>query len=446
MNKLPNLRWGIVSLLFFASVLNYVDRQTLSILAPTIQKELNMSDVAYANIANLFLVAYTISYVASGRVTDKFGTRVSMALFVGWWSLANMATGLARSVSSLGFCRFFLGLGEAGNYTVAPKVVADWFPSKERGLAIGIYTLGATVGATIAPIIVVALERFHSWQAAFIVTGLMGFVWLVPWLLFFHPVDSHPKLSEAQRGTLREAQESSEEKAPIAESEAASWREVFARREVWVLMIGRMLTDPVWYFYQFWLAKYLAADRGLQQAELGITWIVFLAADAGALLGGLLSGKLIANGKSAPAARMAVMLVCAALMPLSLLVAKTPSLNLSLALCMILVLSHLMWMINLSALVVDRIPRRIIATAFGVVAAGSTVGGMVMNSVVATMVSGPSTKPGGFWDEGVKLVLSPVLPAIQGHGYAMWFLVAAFLHPLTWVFLRAMGMHKPASA
>ena len=185
MKQFSAMRWWLVGALFLASVLNYLDRQTLSILAPTIQKDLQISDKEYGGIVSLFLAAYTLAYIFSGRLTDKFGTRLSLALFVGWWSLANILTGWARSLVSLGTCRFLLGLGEAGNYTVGPKVVSEWFPAKERGVAIGLYTLGAAIGATIAPIIVVHLATQYSWRAAFMTTGALGLLWLVPWLLLY---------------------------------------------------------------------------------------------------------------------------------------------------------------------------------------------------------------------------------------------------------------------
>ena len=166
MGKIRNLRWWIIGMIFFASVMNYIDRQALSILAPTVQKELGLTNQDYALVVNLFLVAYTISYIVSGRVVDKLGVRLSLALFIGWWSVANMLTAFSRSLGSLGAFRFLLGLGEAGNWTAAPKAVSEWFPARERGLAIGIYTLGATIGATLAPVLILALASWHSWQAA----------------------------------------------------------------------------------------------------------------------------------------------------------------------------------------------------------------------------------------------------------------------------------------
>jgi ACS family hexuronate transporter-like MFS transporter len=185
MPRIRHLRWWVVSLIFLASVLNYVDRQALSILAPTVQQELGLSNEDYAAVLNAFLVAYTVALILSGKIVDRFGVRLSLALFVGWWSIANILTGFARSAASLGVCRFLLGLGEAGNWTAAPKAVSEWFPARERGLAIGIYTLGATIGATLAPILIVGLASWHSWQAAFIITGSAGLVWLIPWLWFY---------------------------------------------------------------------------------------------------------------------------------------------------------------------------------------------------------------------------------------------------------------------
>jgi ACS family hexuronate transporter-like MFS transporter len=423
MRKLHNLRWRLVSILFLASVLNYLDRQTLSILAPSIQADLHISDTAYAGIVNLFLAAYTVAYLFSGRLTDKLGTRASMALFVGWWSVANMLTGLARSAASLGACRFLLGLGEAGNYTVGPKVVSEWFPARERGVAIGIYTLGATIGATIAPGIVIALAGLSSWRTAFVVTGALGLLWLIPWLLLYAPPERHPRITDAERQMLADSRREDAAGAPVLPAEGADiseanpWRAVFSRRDVWALMAARMLTDPVWYFYQFWLAKYLTADRGVGQQGLGITWVVFLAADVGTLAGGLLSGRLIRRGRAPSAARMVVMGACACLLPLSPLVAAAPSVATCLAVAMLMVVSHLTWLINLSALVVDRVPQRIVATAFGVIAAGSTLGGICMNSFVGWLVT--------------------------HHTYTVWFVIAAFLHPAAWLLLRAAGLHRP---
>ena len=415
MTKIPHLRWWIAGMLFLASVLNYLDRQTLSILAPTIQKELALTDQDYALVVNLFLVAYTAATLLSGRVVDRLGVRVSLALFVGWWSVANLLTGFARSIVSLGAFRFLLGLGEAGNWTAAPKAVADWFPAKERGIAIGLYTLGATIGATLAPILIVNIASRHGWQMAFVVTGVTGLVWLGPWLWLYRRPSEHPRLSDQERAhlglpslehvggvppprsiTTSLRGEDSPSSKSAADEKPEGWRTVLSRHEVWVLMLTRLLTDPVWYFYQFWFAKYLYGERSVSQLGLSITFVIFLAADFGALGGGWFSGLLIKRQVPPPASRVRIMAAAACVMPLSVLVPGVASLPVVLAIGMLVVFAHLTWLINLSSLVVDVIPQRSLATTFGVIAAGSALGGMVMNWAVGRLLTHASYGPAFF--------------------------------------------------
>ena len=405
MPRIPHLRWWIVGLIFGASVLNYVDRQALSILAPTIQKELALSNEDYASVLNWFLVAYTVALILSGKIVDRFGVRFGLALFVGWWSLSNILTGFARSFGSLAACRFSLGLGEAGNWTAAPKAVSEWFPARERGLAIGVYTLGATVGATLAPILIVGLASWHSWQAAFIVTGSAGLVWLIPWLWLYRRPSEHPLLSPDERTLIEGGQAVYQSAAnPEATPDWGKWHLVLLRREVLLLIFARMLTDPVWYFFQFWFAKYLYDSRGLDQKSLSVTWVVYLAADVGVLSGGWLSGLLIKRGATPVRSRLWIMLTCAALVPLGAVIPHVGAIWLVLAFGMIAVLAHLAWLINLSALVVDLVPRGSLAFAFGVIAAGSSLGGLMMNKAVGSLVTNTSYDPAF----GFMLLLHPL--------------------------------------
>jgi ACS family hexuronate transporter-like MFS transporter len=330
-------RWWIAGLLCAASVLNYLDRQTLSILAPTIQRELAMSDSDYATVVNLFLVAYTFSSLASGWVVDRLGVRVSLALFVGTWSVANALTGMARSVASLGAFRFLLGLGEAGNWTAAPKAVAAWFPAHERAFAIGLYTLGATVGATLAPILVVEMAARGGWPAAFWVTGALGLLWLIPWWWL-----SRSEITPS----AGDATQTAAVVPPEAAAPAEPWWRVLARGQVWRLTLARLLTDPVWYFFQFWFAKYLHEVRGLDQKALAVSWVVYLAADVGVLAGGWWSGRLVAQGMAPVAGRLRTMLVCALLVPAAALIPGVAPLWLALGLGMVAVLGHLAWLVN----------------------------------------------------------------------------------------------------
>lgn len=387
--KLPHLRWWIAGMLFLASILNYLDRQTLSILAPTIQRELSISDGEYALVVNCFLVAYTVAMLFSGRVVDHLGVRVSLALFVGWWSVANLLTGFARSLGSLGLFRFLLGLGEAGNWTAAPKAVGTWFNPRERGMAIGFYTLGATIGATIAPLLITAVAARHGWQSVFVLTGVLGLAWLGPWLWLYRSPQGHPLLREKERVLLPD-------NAAAPGEKPEGWGAVLRRREVWLLMLARMLTDPVWYFYQFWFAKYLHDERGVSQLGLSITFVIFLAADIGTLGGGWFSGLLVKRGQTAPAARLRIMLLAACVMPLSAVVPLADWLWLALAAGMVIAFAHMAWLINLTSLVVDLVPQRSLATAFGVIATGSALGGMAMNSAVGKLASQGSYAPAFF--------------------------------------------------
>ena len=453
MRKIRGLRWWIVVLVFLAAVLNYVDRQTLSALAPTVQADLGLDERDYANVLNLFLLAYTIAYLISGKLVDRLGTRAGTTAFVIWWSLANMATAWAQGLRSLGACRFLLGLGEAGVWPAASKAVSEWFPSRERALAIGLYTMGAMVGAMLAPQIAIslakadyaasfpaALDWFPSgtgWRIAFLVTGLAGFVWLVPWLLFYR------KPRESGWVTAHELSHIEDGGSPDREVEKPwSWGRVLCYPPVWLLLLGRLLTDPVWYFYQFWFAKYLSSERGLQQAELTVTWQVYAAAGLGSLAGGWLSGWLVKRGVAPVRARLCVMLACAAIMPLSPLIAYAGGLPLALTLTGFAVFAALAWLINISALVVDLVPQHSLGTAFGIVAAGSTLGGIAMNLLVATMVAGPSAKAPGFLDQAVQTVCGPLLDAVGGRGYGPWFVAMAFLHPLALLLLWAGGIQR----
>ena len=404
MPRIPHLRWWIVALIFGASVLNYVDRQALSILAPTIQKDLALSNEDYAAVLNWFLVAYTVALIVSGKIVDRFGVRFSLALFVGWWSISNILTGFARSAASLGACRFLLGLGEAGNWTAAPKAVSEWFPARERALAIGIYTLGATVGATLAPVLIIGLASWHSWQAAFIVTGSAGLVWLIPWLWLYRRPSEHTRLSTEERTLIESGQAADQAAASAAAPDWGKWHRVLLRREVLLLIFARMLTDPVWYFFQFWFAKYLYDARGLDQKSLSVTWVVYLAADIGVLSGGWLSGLLIKRGTAPVRSRLGIMLACAVLVPLGAVIPHVDALWLVLAFGMVAVLAHLAWLINLSALVVDLVPRGSLAFAFGVIAAGSSLGGLMMNKAVGSLVTNTSYDPAF----GFMLLLHPL--------------------------------------
>jgi ACS family hexuronate transporter-like MFS transporter len=455
--KIKGMRWWIVALVFLAAVLNYVDRQVLSVLAPTIQNDLGLDNRDYANILNIFLIAYTLAYLVSGKLVDRMGTRKSTLLFVVWWSLSNLATAWAQGMRSMSALRFSLGLGEAGIWPAASKIVSEWFPSRERALAIGFYTMGATVGATVAPYIVIPLASYDfagsmpwvnslfghgtGWRMAFLITGLLGVVWVIPWLLLYRKPNESRFITQAERDLI---QDGAPPANPATDEKPWSWGKVLTFKPLWLLLIGRLLTDPVWYFYQFWFAKYLNTDRAVAQSDLTITWIVYAAAGVGSLVGGWFSGALIKRGADPVKARLWVMLGCACLTPLSPLIASVSGLPLTMVITGVVVFASLSWLINISALIVDVAPKHSLGTIFSVVAAGSTLGGIIMNMIVAVMVSGPSTKAAGFLDAGFQKLLGPLLEMVSGQGYGPWFLAMAFLHPLALIFLWFGGIARLA--
>ena len=389
--KIRHLRWWIAGLLLLASILNYIDRQALSILAPTIQADLGLSDAQYGNVVSLFLVAYTVAYLVSGRIVDSLGPRLSLALFVGWWSIANMLTGLAHSVGSLGFFRFMLGLGEAGGYTASPKVVSSWFPPKDRGIAIGLYSVGGALGATLAPLLVLALASRFGWRGAFVATGAMGLGFVILWLMLYRRPEDHPWLTAEERAViLAPSTTDVTAAAPRVEpvlSEGARWKAILTAPAVWALMLARLLTDPVWYFFQFWMPKYLHTVRGFEQSELAQMWLIYLAADIGFIGSGFVSGWLIRRGFLDREARLRTMLICAVLVPIAPMVAITSSTPGVFAFAMVVVLAHAAWLASISTYVVDLVPKAILGTAFGFIAAGSAVGGILMNQGVVWMIT-----------------------------------------------------------
>lgn len=455
--KIKGMRWWIVALVFLAAVLNYVDRQVLSVLAPTIQADLGLDNRDYANVLNIFLVAYTIAYLVSGKLVDRMGTRNSTLLFVVWWSLSNLATAWAQGMRSLSGLRFSLGLGEAGIWPAASKIVSEWFPSRERALAIGFYTMGATIGATIAPYLVIPLAGYDyaeklpwvnslfghgtGWRMSFLITGLLGVFWVIPWLLIYRKPSESRFVSKEE---LTLIQDGAPPANPATDEKPWSWGKVLRFKPLWLLLVGRLLTDPVWYFYQFWFAKYLNTDRAVAQSDLTITWIVYAAAGVGSLAGGWLSGFLIKRGAKPMKARLWVMLGCACITPLSPLIATVSGLPFTMVLTGVVVFAALSWLINISALIVDVAPKHSLGTIFSVVAAGSTIGGIIMNMIVAVMVSGPSTKAAGFMDAAFQNLLGPLLEMVSGQGYGPWFMAMAFLHPLALIILWFGGIARPA--
>ena len=396
---IPNLRWLIAALLLLASVLNYLDRQTLSILARTIQEDLSISDAGYANIVLAFQLTYAVMYLLSGRLLDAIGTRLGMFCFVLWWSVANMLTGLANSALSLAFFRSLLGIGEPGGYTASTKAVAEWFPVREKGIAVGMYTMGGTLGAAVAGPLVAFITTRYGWRMAFVVTGALGLGLALLWWLLYRRAAEHPQLSETERAYL--ASEGIFNKP--ATTARLSWRELIKLKPMWLVLIARMITDPLWYFYLFWFPKYLQDARGFTLRDVGATiWVVFVAADLGSVVGGWSSGKFLQRGLTPIPARLRVMIGAAVLLLFSW---AMPFIGWPIALASVMAFAHMAWLTNITTFSVDIFPAHIVGSAHGAIGAGSALGGLLSTAIVGWLVTHFSYNPTFF----VMSLLHPVV-------------------------------------
>lgn len=375
---MKGVRWYIAGLLFFATVINYIDRQTLSIVAPVLTKELGISNTEYANILTAFLVPYTLMYVVSGYLCDRWGTRRALASFMAWWSIANALHAFAKGAMGLGFFRFLLGVGESGNFMAAEKAISEWFPAKERALANGLVNAAAATGAIISPPLIAWVTIQWGWRVSFIATGALGFVWLIAWLIFYHLPKDHPKITEDERSLIEDGRPSVYERL--------SYSKLLRLPQVWGLLIARVFADPVWWFYLFWLPKYLQDVRHFSLAEIGmVAWLPYLSADLGSLAGGWISGKWIARGKSVLSARRYTMLPFSLLMPLGIMIAYLPSTP-ALALICVVTFSHMAWKTNLMTMTNDIFPTQIVGSAAGVVGLGSGLAGAISTPFVGRIV------------------------------------------------------------
>lgn len=407
--KLRGLRWWIISLIFLATVINYIDRQTIAILSTVIRTDLHLSNELYGLINAWFLLAYTLSQSLSGKLYDRVGTRRGFTLSIIIWSLAAMGTSLARGIQSLSLFRFLLGAGEAGNWPGAAKVSAEWFPIRERALALAIFNSGATIGAVLSPPLIVWLNYAYGWHTTFLITGTLGFVWLALWLCFYYAPEQHRWLARKEFDYIRAGQ--SVEEAPagsrvavreqlsapsvetVAKSAAPSeldeervpkWRELLRYREVWAIVLMRFLVDPVWWLFVIWLPEYLQKARGFSLKDVGsFAWLPYLTAGIGSLLGGWASGYLIGRGWSVNRARKTVMLLAALLMPVGILAVRVADPMFALALICVVTFAFQVWINNLQVLPSDYFPGKTVASVAGL---GGTGAGL--SSLIFTLTTG----------------------------------------------------------
>jgi len=377
---IKHLRWYICAILFFATTINYLDRQAMSALNPILKQEIGWDDASYGWINFSFQLAYAIMFGIAGRMLDTFGVRVGMLWAVVVWSIAAVSHAFARSALGFSISRFALGLGEAANFPACIKTVAEWFPRRERALATGIFNAGSNLGIMISFVVVWIATTWH-WQVAFIVTGLTGFIWAVVWARFYRAPEEHPSLSSDERELILS------DKDPPGAAVRVPWTSLLRYRQAWAFLLGKMMTDPVWWFYLSWLPTYLVKDHGIKAltASVLLFW-PYLAADFGSIGGGWLSGALIKRGWSVGSARRMAMGIAAVCMPGAIWAVLTHNFYVALTLISLATAAHQAWSANIFTLASDMFPKKVLGSVVGLGGMAGAVGGMFMQLVAGGLL------------------------------------------------------------
>ncbi|HVI98980.1 MAG TPA: MFS transporter [Sphingomonas sp.] len=369
--RVGRYRWLICGLLFAATAINYVDRQMIGILKPTLQADLGWSETDYANIVLWFQAAYAIGYLGFGRFVDKVGARMGYAVAFTLWTVAHILHGAVRTTFGFAAVRFALGIGESGSFPAGLKAVATWFPARERALATGIFNAGSNVGAIVTPLIVPIITVAYGWRAAFVITGLVSLVWLAAWLAFYRNPREAKGLGAAELALI----ESDEADAPGK----VAWLRLLRHRETWAFALGKFLTDPIWWMFLFWLPDFLAKRYHLDLMSFGPPLIaIYLLSDVGSIAGGWASSKLIARGYSVNRARKLTMLVCALAVTPIFFAQWVSHLWIAVLIIGLATAAHQAWSANLFTLVSDMFPRKAVGSVIGIGGTAGALGGMLM--------------------------------------------------------------------
>jgi len=375
------VRWWILALLFAATTINYLDRIVFSVLIPVIRDEMKMTTEHYGYVNGAFQFAYTIGFLILGKLIDTVGTRGGYAVAIAWWSVAAALHAASRSAWGLGFWRLMLGLGEAGNFPAAIKSVAEWFPKKDRAFATGIFNAGTNVASMIGPPVFVAMAAWMGWRACFLITGSLGFLWLAVWLVSYRLPQRHAAVNRAELDYIRS--DSIDESA----EPALGWLEALRYRQTWGFALAKFFTDPVWWFYLYWLPPYLYDVRKFDLKQIG--WalpVVYLLADFGSVGGGWISGFLIRRGWTSGKARKAAMAMCAAAMPVASMAVLAPNPIVAIALVSLANSAHQGWSANLFTTTSDVFPKRAVASVTGIGGCLGGFGGVLFSAVIPGLV------------------------------------------------------------
>ncbi|MBN2424877.1 MAG: MFS transporter [Calditrichaceae bacterium] len=369
--KVGYFRWMIVLLIFLATTINYIDRQVIGILAPDLKKAIGWSEIEYGYIVTAFTAAYAIGLPLMGKFIDWIGTKIGYAFALTGWSLAAIGHALARSVFGFGFARFTLGLFEAGNFPAAIKTVAEWFPKKERALATGLFNAGSNVGAIVAPLVVPWITLTWGWQEAFIFTGAIGLLWLLLWFWLYEKPEQHKRLSKPEYDYIQ-----SDPADPVVK---IPWRTLFKYRGTWAFALGKLLTDPAWWFYLYWIPSFLFSTYGISLSDIGIPLIIiYVMADVGSIGGGWLSSFLIKKGWSINKGRKVTMLICAIMVLPIVFASQASNVWIAVAFLSLATAAHQGWSANLFTTVSDIFPRKAVGSVVGLGGTFGSIGGMII--------------------------------------------------------------------
>jgi ACS family hexuronate transporter-like MFS transporter len=420
---MPGLRWWIAGLLMLATVVNYLDRQSLSVAQVVIQDDFQIGEQEYSWIVAGFTIAYLLTQPLAGRLLDWLGTRVGFIVSVGWWSAASMLHALAGGWGSMAACRFLLGVGEAGSFPGAAKTVGEWFPPRERTLATGIYNSGASIGAMVAPPVVGAIILWWNWRLAFVLTGAIGFLWVILWAIFYRPVAQHPWLRPKERALI----EGGRQELAVAEPPPGrgAWRVVLSQRNFWGIALARFLSEPAWQFFTYFIPLYMKTEHGWHLKDVALfAWVPFLASDLGCLFGGALPPLFQKLGLKLLTARKASATVAGLIMLTAVFVAKAPSAGWAIFFISVAAFAHQTMSSTVLTLPADLFPKRTVGTAFGLAGSVGYAGGTLFVLIVGVVA-------GKF-------------------GYGPLFTTIAFLDligaALIWTLIRAPRPEEPAAA
>jgi ACS family hexuronate transporter-like MFS transporter len=368
-------RWVICGLLFLGVTKNYMDRQVLGVLKDLLQHQFGWSEIDYGNLVFAFQAAYALGMIVVGRMIDRLGTRIGYALAMVFWSLASMAHAIANSLIGFSIARAALGFSEAGVFPASIKCIAEWFPKKERALATGIFNAGTNIGAILTPLVVPWIAVRFGWQWAFLGTGSLGVAWLVLWLLLYRKPDQHPYCARNELDYIHSD--------PVAPSQKVSWWRLFPHKQTWAFALGKLLTDPIWYFYLFWIPDYLQRQHGLRLTQIGLPILaIYLISDFGSIAGGWLSSSLMRRGFSLNASRKCAMLICAlCVVPIGLVFRISELWNATF-LIGLAAAGHQGFSANLYTLTSDLFPTEAVASVVGIGSMAGAVSGMLIAEVV----------------------------------------------------------------